>query len=753
MNPASRSANHRAQELREAPEPEPLDQPVRLARARFRVPSLKSLRPMGQREPRRRTRVVRQMQAAECGAAALAMVLDYHGRRVPLAELREPCRVSRDGANAANIVSTARRYGLVARGLRAEPDKLRGLAKPAIVFWDHHHFLVVEAVQERFGRKRVLINDPANGRGVLDWEEFRRGYTGVVLTFEPGPGFERDGSARRAGTGVRGASPGSVGTQALAALTGIVLALVAVAISSLCGSLVDALGAGRSPAAVLSGLVALVLVALPLWQCWRYLLARNESTVSGQHAELLRRLLGMPIEFFGQRRATELARRVTSSRMLADVAARGIVVAVVAAICAVLCAVALLLLDIVLGATAIAVAVAHAGAVHLGRRDDRHVSRKILAAQADLGSTVLNTLNSMETVRATGSQSEVFRRWSGQQARFVDRQQRLGVRRAAWASLPVLVTGVAAAAVLVAGSVRVATGALTPGAVVAALALTPLLARVLALLSEFAVRWPEAEAEAQGFHDVLRHPVARVGEATDSPRPPGDLALREVCFGFGGEPVLRDVSFQVPAGDRVVVVGASGTGKSALAKLAAGLYEPSSGEVTLGGARIGQLGGAATIGFVGEEHFVLDATVRDNVTLWDTSVSGDAVHEALRTAGLDDPVRAWADGLDTWIGAGGRYLSGGQCQRLQLARALVRRPSLLVVDGALDELDAESEESVLDGLRSVGCALLIVGSGLSTRRDAERILVLDASGSIAQVGPHERLVATAGPYAELFLAG
>lgn len=756
MNGGRSAIDYRAQALREAREPEPLDHPVRLANARLRVPSLRSLRPDGRREPRRRTRTVRQMQAAECGAAALAMVLDYHGRRVPLEELREPCRVSRDGANAASIVSAARRYGLTARGVRAEPDKLRAMPKPAIAFWNFHHFLVVEAVRERNGRTRVLVNDPATGPGALDWEEFLRGFTGVVLTFEPGPGFRRDAGARREVAGVLGMARGTRGAQVLAALTGTALALAAVAVPVLCGRFVDLLGAGRSPGAVLSLLLPLVLAAWPLWRCWRYLLARNASTVAARQAELLERLLGLPVEFFGQRRAAELARRVTSSRVLTDLAARGLVTAAVAALGAVLCAVALLLGDAVLGATGIAVAVAHAAVGHLVRRAEQDVSRKVLAAQGDLGSAVLNTVNGMETVWATGSQSEVFRRWAGLQARFVDRRQRLGVRRAALASLPVLGTAVAAAAVLVTGGARVAAGALTPGTVVAALALTPLLAWLLARLGEFAVRWPEAVAEWQGFHDVWRHPVGRVCEVADGPRPSGDLALHAVSFGFGGEPVLRDVSFRVPAGEHVVVAGVPGSGTSTLAKLAAGLYEPCSGEITLGGRRVDRLGGparAAAIGFVGEEHFVPDGTVRDNVALWDPAVSDDAVYEALCVAGLDGQVRAWADGLDTRIGPGSRYLSGGQVQRLQLARALVRRPRLLVVDRALSELDAESEQSVRDNLRRAGCTLLICGGRLSTRRDADRVLVLDASGTIAQAGPHQRLAATAGPYADLYGAG
>lgn len=780
MNRHPQAGRERAGATGRAHEREELDLPVRFARPKLRMrktaqtPARACGRRSGRdgnaesggqaqtgrkdrmRTSRKRTRVVPQMEAADCGPAALAVVLDYHGKQVPLEELRLTCGASRDGATAAQLVAAAHQYGLVARGFHARPEQLRAMTKPAVAYWDSQHFVVVESVRDRFGRERVQVNDPANGRSDMDREEFERGFTGVVLTFEPGEGFARDTRRRRDVTVLLSRTAGARTVQVMALLAGMSLTASVVAIPLLCGRILDASLADRPTGRVLEGLLAAVVLASVSWACWGHQLARSATRISRQRATLFGGLLRRPIEFFGRRRATALARRVTNSRGLLDVLSRGLVTVVVAGLCGVACAGALIDRDIVLGLLGCGLVVVHGAAVHCAGRAQRDISGKLLAAQGDLGSLTMSTLNGMDAVRASGREQDVFRRWTGVQAHHADRRQRLGARSAAFAALPNVTATATTGVVLIAGGARVAVGGTSPGAVASACLLAWMLTRLVSYVHEVVRQWPDAVAELAGVEDVELHRQATVFETTGPEVPPpcsGDLVVRDLHFGYGSgkDPLLREVNFEVPSGSRVVLCGPSGSGKSTLAKLVAGLYEPWSGEIEVGGRRMADLDGGAranSIAFVDRESFVAEGTVRDNITLWDPAVPDDAVRDALRCAVFEDEVDSWQQGIDTRIGPRGRPLGAGQRQRLEIARAVVRRPLLLVVDEALAQLDAEIEQAVLENLSLLGSALLVVSHRESAVRGAERIVALDGSGTVQRVASYEQLAAVEGACTE-----
>lgn len=417
-----------------------------------------------------------------------------------------------------------------------------------------------------------------------------------------------------------------------------------------------------------------------------------------------------------------------------------------------MCAGAVFSQDVVLGLLACGLVGVH-GAVKRGAgRVQREISGKLLAAQGDLGSLTINTLNGMDAVRASGQESDVFRRWSGFQARYADRRQRLGVRAAVFSALQSLTATATIGVVLIGGGVRVAAGETSPGSVASACLLAWMMTRLVAHVHEVLRQWPDALTELAAFHDVERYRAARVFDkhgAEVSPPCCGDLVVRDLCFGYGvgKEPLLCDVSFEVPAGSRLVLVGPSGAGKSTVAKLVAGLYEPWSGEIELGGRGMADLDGRAranSVGFVDREPFVDSGTVRQNIALWDPDIPDEAVRDALRCAALEAEVDTWHDGLDTRIGPGGRPLAFGQRQRMEIARAVVRRPLLLVVDDALAQLDNETEQIVLENVSRLGSTLVIVDHRVSTARGADRVVALDSSGTVHRVESHDRVLASDG---------
>lgn len=708
-----------------------------------------------------RTPTVLQMEAVECGAAALAMVLGHHGRFVPLEELRIACGVSRDGSRAANLLRAARGYGLQAKGMQMDLAALAGVRPAAILFWEFNHYVVYDGMGRHFGRRGVYVNDPAKGRRFVPMDEFDTSFTGVVLTFEPGPGFRRSGRK----PGVLGALParlrGTSASMLAAVLASLLLVAVGATVPALSRTYIDMflIGQQTSLLGVLfaSMAVALVLTAMLTWlQQANLLRGRIISSTLGS-ARFLRHLLRLPVTFFSQRSPADLVQRLQSNDAVAETLARDLTAAGVDAVVVVLYAVLLWTYDPGLTLVGILMALLNVVALRITMRLRATDTQKLRAESARLTNTSYSGLQLIETMKATGGENGFFRRWAGRHAVTLDVQQRLGVPSAWLAIVAPTLAALNSALILMIGGLRAVEGHLSVGLLVAFQALVTSFTAPITRLGGVAGRIQDFAADVARLKDVENFPVDPLYSRREPPaatrRLKGHVELEHVTFGYNplDAPLLKDFSLTVGPGRQVALVGGSGSGKSTVSRLMSGLHTPWEGAIRIDGMRLediprGAL--AASVSFVDQDVFLFEGTVRDNVALWDPSLSDEAVTAALRDAAVYDDVACRPGGIHSRVEQDGRNFSGGQRQRLEIARALVRRPSVLVLDEVTSALDATTERMVMDSLRRRGCACVIIAHRLSTVRDSDEIVVLDR-GTVVERGRHEDLLARQGAYAAL----
>ncbi|MFE2636435.1 NHLP family bacteriocin export ABC transporter peptidase/permease/ATPase subunit [Streptomyces scopuliridis] len=741
--------------------------------------SAKSLKPpRGARSPKRsrgarsaaakqpkavRTPTILQMEAVECGAASLAMVLAHYGRHVPLEELRVACGVSRDGSRASNLLKAARSYGLQAKGMQMEPAALAGVRPPAILFWEFNHYVVYDGMGRRLGRRGVYVNDPGKGRRFVSAEDFDAGFTGVALVFEPSAAF-REGGRRQ---GVLGAVParlrGTAGTLLAALLASLLLVGVGAVVPALSRTYIDMFLIGGQTSLLgplFAAMAAMVVLTAALTGLQQANLLRGRiisSTLSS--ARFLRHLLRLPVTFFAQRGPADLVQRLQSNDTVAETLARDLAAAGVDGVVVVLYAVLLWTYDPQLTVVGVLIALLNVVAMRIVIRLRATHTQKLRADSARLTNTSYTGLQLIETLKATGGENGYFRRWAGQHATTLEVQQRLGVPTAVLAVVAPTLATLNSALILWIGGLRAVEGHISIGLLVAFQALVTRFTAPITRLNAVAGRVQDFAADVARLKDVESFPADELYTRTapddaNTRRLAGHVHLEDISFGYSplDAPLLKDFSLTVGPGRQVALVGGSGSGKSTVSRLISGLYRPWEGTIRIDGQRLEDISRgalAASVSFVDQDVFLFEGTVRDNVALWDPSIPDEAVVAALKDAALyDDVIVRRPGGIHSRVEQDGRNFSGGQRQRLEIARALVRRPSILVLDEVTSALDALTERLVIDNLRRRGCACVVIAHRLSTVRDSDEIVVLD-HGSIVERGRHEDLVAAGGPYAEL----
>ena len=717
--------------------------------------------PKGRKPRKVRTPTVLQMEAVECGAASLAMVLGHYGRHVPLEELRIACGVSRDGSRASNVLKAARSYGLNAKGMQMEPAALAEVQGPAILFWEFNHYVVYDGMGSRFGRQVVYINDPAKGRRVVSMEDFDGSFTGVVLTFEPGNTFRKGGRK----PGVMSAMParlrGTSGTMLAALIASFLLVVVGASVPALSRTYIDMflLGNQTSVLGVLfAAMGSAVLLTAVLTGLQQANLLRGRiisSTLSS--ARFFRHLLRLPVTFFAQRNPADLVQRLQSNDAVAETLARDLAAAGVDTVVVVLYALLLWTYDPQLTVVGVLIALLNVVAMRIVIRVRATGTQKLRADSARLTNTSYSGLQLIETMKATGGENGYFRRWAGQHATTLDTQQRLGVPSAVLAVVAPTLAALNSAMILLIGGMRAVEGHLSVGLLVAFQALVTSFTAPITRLNGVAGRIQDFAADVARLKDVESFPVdplyTRREPDASTRRLKGHVTLENITFGYNplDKPLLTEFSLSVGPGHQVALVGGSGSGKSTVSRLISGLYSPWEGIIRIDGQRLDEISRSAlsaSVSFVDQDVFLFEGTVRDNVALWDPSITDEAVVAALQDAAIHDAISRRPGGIHSRVEQDGRNFSGGQRQRLEIARALVRRPSILVLDEVTSALDAETEQTIIDNLRRRGCACVVIAHRLSTVRDSDEIVVLD-SGTVVERGRHEDLVAAGGAYAEL----
>ncbi len=714
------------------------------------------------------TPLLLQMHATECGAACLGSVLAHFGRWVPLNELRVRCEVSRDGSSAAGISRAARYFGLECTGRSVNLSKLRKLPLPLILFWEFNHFLILEG----FDRQRYFLNDPSTGRRTLSAEEFSSGFTGIALDFKPGPAFERGGTRPNVLERIPQWLGGAGGALVYTIACGLMLAVLALVTPALLAIFVDWVLLENQP---WGGLIAAIMAAAAVlaygltWLKQRCLrrLATRVSVIAGNRC--MSQLLRLPVEFFTHRLVGELTARVHSiDRIAKGVSERFPAFLAEVAMSVVFLAV-MFAFEPVLALIVLGLAVLNAAFVRLITRlrtDKSHALRREQGLLAGVGALMLQHT---DTLRMTAADDSFFSRWSGHQARELAARQRVAELGHVNAALPGFFLVLGNAVVLTFGAIQVMAGEMTLGVLVGLYVVAAMFLAPVGRFVEFADEQQALEAAMQRLDDIMETPED--GETADEVQSSeaiatldgrlqlaGHVELRNVTFGYNRArpPLIKDFNLTIKPGQRIAVVGPSGSGKSTLSRLVSGVCEPWSGEILFDGRPRNEIPGdvlSRSLSMVDQHIALFSATVRDNITLWNTSVPDDAVIAAARDACIHDEILGRPLGYATLVDEDGGNFSGGQRQRLEIARALVGSPTVLVLDEATSALDAETEEEVDDALRRRGVSCLTVAHRLSTIRDCDQIIVLE-KGAEMQRGTHDELMADEhGAYYRLVKAG
>lgn len=722
--------------------------------------------------PRRSIRVktptLLQMEAVECGAAALGIILAYYGRIVPLAQLRQECGVSRDGSKASNMVKAARNYGLEAKGFKKELSQLQNLRLPYIVFWNFNHFVVVEG----FSKQRVYLNDPGTGPRHVSLQEFDEGYTGVVLVMEPSTQFSKGGRKPSMVLSLWSRLQGAEGALVYCVVAGFFLTVVGLVVPVFSQVFVDdILVQGRQlwlrPLLWAMAIAAILQGSLTLLRL-RYLRRLKIKLAVGMSSRFLWHILRLPVSFYAQRFAGEISNRTTLNDQVADVLAGQLATTIIDTVMVLFYALVMVQYDWVLTLIVVSFAAVNVLTLQWISRQRVDANQRLIQEYGKAAGLSIAALQSIETLKASGLESDFFSRWSGYYTKALNSQQELGVTNQTFSVLPTLLSALSSMLLLVVGGLRVMDGHLSIGMLIAFQGLMLNFQQPVNNLVNFGTTLQELEGNLIRLDDVLDNPIGKAegaGEAGEAgraksssfpyllPKLQGYVELQNITFGYSRleSPLIENFNLSIKPGQRVALVGGSGSGKSTIAKLVSRLYQPWAGEIYFDGKsreQIPQQLLTNSVAMVEQEILLFGGTVRDNLTLWDTTVPDKSLIRACQDAAIADVILSMSGGFDAELIEGAANLSGGQRQRLEIARALVNNPSILVMDEATSALDAETEKIIDQNLRRRGCTCIIVAHRLSTIRDCDQIIVLER-GKVVQRGTHQELWHVDGVYSRL----
>jgi ABC-type bacteriocin/lantibiotic exporter with double-glycine peptidase domain len=694
------------------------------------------------------------MEAADCGAACLAMVLAYHGKHVPLDELREMTSTNRDGVDALAVTQAARWYGLSARGVAADIDALEHLPPASILHWEFDHFVVFE----RVGGKGIDVVDPALGRRRLSFQAFRRGYTGVAIVLEPGDEFQRT-TVRNKGTW-RYLRPllGQSRMLSRVLVASVLIRLVALALPLLTALIVDEIAPRNDRhllfvvGAAMAGMVGYYFLA-SLVRAHLLLQLRTHLDVR-LTTSFVEHLVDLPYAFFLRRSAGDLMMRLQSNAVVREILTTGALSALLDGSLASFYLILLFALSPPMAALVVGLGLLQVAVLLLSWRRNQHLMSESLQVEAKAQGYTYQLLAGIETLKAAGAEQRAAEHWEGlyvDQVNVAVAQGRLNA--AVGAVMGTLQMG-SPLAVLVYGAFEVLDGQLSLGTMLAAAALATGFLEPLATLVLTGLDVQLTRSYMERINDVLDTPREQEGQrVTPAHLLTGHVRADAVSFAYGSlaPPVVQDVSLEVGPGQRLGIVGRSGSGKSTLAHLLLGFYSPSSGRILYDGTELTELEVHSLrrqLGIVTQRPYLFGASIRENISLTDPTVPLEAVVEAAKLACIHDEIVDMPMGYDTLLLDGGASLSGGQQQRIALARAFAHRPAILLLDEATSDLDSVTERSVLKNLDSLGCTTIVIAHRMSTIRNADIILVMD-HGRIVERGSHDELMALSGAYQQL----
>ncbi|MBE6470418.1 MAG: NHLP family bacteriocin export ABC transporter peptidase/permease/ATPase subunit [Coriobacteriaceae bacterium] len=708
---------------------------------------------------------VMQMEALECGAACLTMILAYYGRWVPLEQVRADCGVSRDGSKASNVLKAARSYGLAAKGMTYSTKALREkVTFPCILFWNFNHFVVLTG----FKGKYAYINDPARGQIKVPMAEFEDSFTGVTLVFEKTDAFEEGGSKPNTLKYARDRLEGLGMPIAFVMLTAAITSLVAVVSTSMSSVFADRILTQENPdwlVPVIGLMLALAIVSGVISILNAMYLMRIQGKIAVvSSSRFMRHLLHLPVGFYAQRMVGDLQQRQSANETIAFQLIGQLAPVIVNGVMLVFYLIIMLQYSVLL--TLIGLLTVAINTI-LGRYISKkrvNISRSAAASNGKLYATTVSGVEMIETIKAAGAENGYFSRWAGYQAAVNEAAVRTTKLNQYLGAVPAFMGTLTNIIVLVLGIYLIVNQLFTPGMLLAFQGFLGAFMAPVNQLIELGQTVQEMRTQMERVEDVMRY-EADVPEELEAEEETeavsefgreklgGRVDIEGLTFGYSPlePPLIENFDLHLEPGQWVALVGGSGCGKSTVTKLVSGLYEPWAGEIKFDGTPLKEVPHAVLRGsfaVVDQDIVTFDDTVSDNVKLWDHSIEDYEVIMACRDADIHDVISQREGGYSSRILPGGRNFSGGQLQRLEIARVLAQDPTIIVLDEATSALDAQTEASVIKRIRDRDITCIVVAHRLSTIRDCDEIIVLD-DGKVVERGTHDELLALNGTYAEL----
>ncbi len=704
--------------------------------------------------------VVMQMEALECGAASLAMILAYYGKWIPLEQVRLDCGVSRDGSNAKNILRAARSYGLSAKGYRYEPEVLKKEGRfPCIIHWNFNHFVVLNG----FRGNKAVLNDPAKGTYTVPMSTFDESFTGICLILEPNENFVPEGKPQSMLAYAKKRLVGAGAAIVFVILTAVITSLLGIITPAFSRIFLDRLLTGENPNWLMPFTLALagisVVQLVVAWIQAVYSLRINGKLAMVGNTTFMWKVLRMPMEFFSQRMAGDIQSRQSSNAMIAGQLVNTFAPLALNAVMMSFYLIVMLRYSVILTLIGLASVLVNLILSSIISKKRINITRVQMRDAGKLAGTTVAGIEMIETIKASGAENGFFEKWAGYQAsvntnmvRFQRMNQLLGL-------LPTLVSSLCDTAVLMTGVFLAMKGEFTVGMIMAFQGFLSSFISPATTLISAGQTLQEMRTDMERIEDVMKYPTDVTFENSDDSenieydKLSGNIEIKNVTFGYSrlAEPLIKDFSMSLKSGSRVAFVGPSGCGKSTVSKLISGLYKPWRGEILFDGKPMSKIDRSVFTGslaVVDQDIILFEDTIANNIKMWDNSIEDFEIIMAARDAQLHEDIMQREGGYQYKLTEGGKDFSGGQRQRMEIARVLAQDPTIIILDEATSALDAKTEYDVVKSIKDRGITCIVVAHRLSTIRDCDEIIVMD-QGNVVERGTHEEMMKNGGAYTQL----